>query len=353
MNRSVDTPVADAWPGDDPLLQRLSAARPEPPARLLDPRSADARATLDRILGDPAAGRPGRRTQARPERARPPRRTARRLAPRVAAVVAAAAAVAALVVVAPIGSPAPRAEAIVRDAAAASGEALGTSRAVMTVEGGNYGDRYEYAFAGDDHSVVITATSPDGSPSVGERRVIGGETYFWWSPDGAPEQPDWLHDVTPGAVRQDTTEPDPRGLLATLAPTAGFELVGDDTVDGVAVTRLRATSPEAIDVHGLGIDEVLNGIGPVVEALDVWVDGDDVVRRIDVTIGYDEPMDGFVVLDEETPGGTGSPPVELPEGISFAETTVSVTFTDVGSPITIELPAGARDISMLDPIPPA
>src|SRR5262245_28284800 len=104
---STDT-LDHIWPDeDDPVLRRLRAARPETPAVLLDPGDL-----AERIVAH---------------------RARRRRVPRWAAVAAAAAVVAAVLAVAPFHSPESRAaDAIVRDAATASAQALQTGRAVVT-----------------------------------------------------------------------------------------------------------------------------------------------------------------------------------------------------------------------------
>jgi hypothetical protein len=317
-------PLDAPWPpAGDPVIRRLAAARPEPPVALLDPGDL-----ADRIV---AGDLPG-----------PRRPRERRLPVRLAAVAAAAAVVAAVLAVAPFGSTTPRAaEAIARDAAVASAEALGTGRAVFTSPDGSLllGDEVTYTFAGDDLSVEGSGTDPDGTPFAFGRRVVDGELYFFWDPTASGEI-EWLHDMVATDVSTDDLIFDPRGLLALLAPTAGFELAGEDTIDGVEVTRLHATRPEAVDVSRLRLGEATMW-GNSLSALDVWVDGDDVVRRIDITQQMD--IEGAVVVE---PGGESHPAAEPPPRRT------SVRFTDIGAPLTVEAPATSRDVDPGNP-PPA
>jgi hypothetical protein len=307
---STDT-LDEIWPDeDDPVMRRLRAARPETPAALLDPGDL-----ADRIVA------------ARARRHRVPRWAA----------VAAAAIVAVALAVAPLGSPQARAaDALVRDAAVASDEALGSGRAVMTGDV-PFGSEMTYTFAGDDLAVDFVGTAA-GAPFTAGRRVVDGEMYFFWSPGGTGE-PDWLHDVTPGTVSGSTFVSDPRGLLAVLAPDAGFELVGDDTVDGVDVTRLHARTPEAVAAADLKLGDATMP-DATVTALDVWIDRDDVVRRIDLTMTANRRE---TELDLDT--GTSR---LLPAMVSR----ISLRFTDIGVPQTVEAPASSRDVDMRFP-PPA
>jgi len=309
MPAPTDAPTEDAW-ADEPILARLRAARPESPAGLLDPHA-------------PAASRLAERITAGPRRS-PTRR-------RLAAMAAAAAVVVGAVLVGRPGpSGPPPAEAIVREAAAASQEAFTTGRAIITSpnEMLPFGDRVIYTFAGDDLRAEIEGELGDGTRFVAERRQVDGELY--WNP-GATGRPVWFHDVDPDSVTVSNFVFDPRGLLTVLEPAAGFELVGEEELDGVAVTRLRATTPGALDAGALDLGEATPS-GGTVEELEVWVDQDRVLRRIDLTTVFD-------------PGG------EIHGDRGFVEmepvvTEASVRFTDLGEPLTVEAPATYEDVDL-------
>jgi hypothetical protein len=299
---------------------------------------------MERIIGGPPAA--GGRTRG----GRAPRspREVRRLLPKAAAVAAVAATVGGLVVVSPFGSTEPSAAAVVRDAAAASPEALASGRAVLTVEYEGHQDTYEYAFAGDDVSVEIGLGSTSGNPYPGERRIVDGELY--WHVGGDPATP-WFHQ-TGGVESRSDFGGDPRWLLASLAPNAGFEIVGDDTVDGEAVTRLRATTPENVDAGELSLAEATMSNGTVTD-LEVWIDSDDVLRRIDLTM-----TQTFDLMTGTAPGQPGDGPVDVgtvePESVTQV-ITASVRFIDIGVPDTIEVPQNVRDVSveeLANPAPP-
>jgi hypothetical protein len=108
-------------------------------------------------------------------------------------------------------------------------------------------------------------------------------------------------------------------------------------VDGVAVTHLRATVPEAIDSEALRLGELTDFPDTRLTALDIWVDRDDVVRRIDFAQEYTPPPS--IEISE-----TGSTIVEDQTVVVHA----SVRFTDIGAPLTVDAPVDARDV---DPWP--
>jgi hypothetical protein len=334
MSRS-ETPFAPDPLAEDPLLAELRAARPEAPADLLDPGAPANAALLQAIVG---------------EIDEPHRPRWRRARPRIVAVAAAAALVAGFVVAWPFGSPEPSAADVAHRAAVASASALDSGRATVTVttetttEGeapvpvpdpdSAYRDTYEYRFAGDD--VAVAMVLGDGSGYPGERRIVDGEMYWHAGPD--PSTP-WFHRVDGGPARSDWTG-DPRSLLATLESRAGFELVDDDTADG---RHLRSTTPGNFAPRELGLGQALDGAGEVLTSLDVWVDGDGVVRRID--LGGSARFESMM----STPGH----PDQLQ---SIVQTTAAtVRFTDIGVPNTIEAPATSCDVTdqqMTNPPPP-
>ena len=361
MTRLTDMPTTDGHDPVDPLLARLRAARPEPPDDVLSPRSPTNRALVEEILAGHTA------PDATPSR--PARRPTRGVVARAAAAAAVAAAIAGAVLVAPFGSTPPTAAGVVRDAVAASEEALGTGRAALTVDTRStrrsgdatdetWRDSYDYVFAGDDVAVTMSL----GGSTTGERRIVDGELYWRVDHEGRST---WFHrtDATgPDRPATNDVTADPRMLLAALAPTAAFEMAGEDTVDGVDVTHLRAAAPDAVDGRALGLAGAMGGHlesdapdelgGPEIVGLDVWVDGDDVVRRIDIVT---TTTSHFMIVDlpEEDAGATTSgseTPVEVTQ-----VTTASLRFTDIGVTNTVVPPAEFTDVDvtqMTDPPPP-
>jgi hypothetical protein len=98
----------------------------------------------------------------------------------------------------------------------------------------------------------------------------------------------------------------------------------------VTVTRLRATTPGAIDADVLALGEA--SPGGTVEELEVWVDQDRVLRRIDLTTVYDPG------IEIRTDRGS----IEMEPVVTEA----SVRFTDLGEPLTVEAPAAYEDVDL-------
>jgi hypothetical protein len=316
----------------DPLLAELRASRPEPPPEVLSPRTGPNRALVEEIImtgptdanatTDPTTGHDpdhrrrndGRRADAGADpdpavRHSPNRRRGRLLAG--AGVVAAAAATFVAVVAAPWSADESRADAMVREAAAATRSALAdTGRATVEIVNAFDGEPSgptvsHFEFAGEDERY---------QPESGgyENRTVDGENYVLGFDDRHPDQ--WY--LVPCNETERIT-PDPRSLAAMLTPDGDFEIVGEEEVDGVPTTHLRARSPDVLpaDLYdGEGDDDVTMNVG-VTTGLDIWVDGDDVTRRFDAEfeMSYD------------------SGPTEV---IGW-----SVQFSDLGEDITVEAPA--------------
>jgi hypothetical protein len=324
----LDIPLAD-----DPLLRRLRAARPDTPADLLDPHARANQA----LLGDILAVTPTTR------------RRRRRLLPRAAAVAAVAATVAGVMAVRPFGATEPSAADVVRRAAASSETALDSGRAQLSVTIDGRESTYEYRFAGEDVGVVMHLGAGSAQSQAGERRIVGGQLY--WHVGDDPAAP-WFHQVGGVPVTSDWTG-DPRTLLDTLAPRAGFELAGDDTIDGAEVRHLRATTPGDVDTTGLHLGEASAPLGSLTD-LDIWVDRQDVVRRIDLTITQTFDVGVAEVPDDAPLEG----PIQVGPMQSRTVTQVldiSVRFADIGVTNTIEPPTNVRDVTvdeLAHPAPP-
>jgi hypothetical protein len=169
-----------------------------------------------------------------------------------------------------------------------------------------------YRFAGDDRSHVVTAA--DGTV-LNEVRVVGGEMYFDVDIPGLPEA-DWYHWVDEMPISEDIlttrSDLDPATLFDQLEAAGPFEEVGAETLDGVATRRLRATHPE----RASAVDLVWPGVAT---AIDLWIDdATGLVRRADATGWWDAEK--------------------------IATLSTSVTFSDYGTPITIDVPPNALDV---------
>jgi hypothetical protein len=122
-----------------------------------------------------------------------------------------------------------------------------------------------------------------------------------------------------------TTQTNPAELLSTLVHSKGSQKVGDETIDGVAATHYRVTVDPQEALVGKLTGELRTRLEQLLAKqsihelpVDVWVDGDDLVRRLKL----DVPR----LASSSTAGG----PVTFVEDLS-----------GYGDPVTVELPAAA------------
>jgi hypothetical protein len=299
----------------DDVMEILRRARPDIPDELVSPGDPAAQALLEEILSMPDS--------APPDVAEPapvgvaPGRQRRRLAiggaAAAAAVVVAALVAAAVVVFAPTSSTeaSPLAAAAKKTAAALrqSGRADATVSIDYTDGEDNQGTEH-WEYSGADTS---TELDYGDAPATGQiQTFVGGEWYFYRPTSDNPTWR-WIHVSDP--PEDGTLAVDPATVLGELRSSGDFEEVGHEPVDGVDTTRLRATDPSQLPrfALGYGLDEA--SLGPIT-SLEVWVDGDQMVRRFDLTFGG---IDG-------------------PDVLPVNSAVVSIRFFDFGAPITIQAP---------------
>jgi hypothetical protein len=372
------------------LDARLRAARPVVDADLLDPTAPVAVALLERAkarTAEPADAEPRVGALAHcgrwPSRGRHPLLPARRR--RVAVVAAAVVTLAGAggLLVTGLGvedgrpvvrGPAPAAAAIEEMVAASEEATAGSGRATLDFErvGGGLDEsgQGEVRFAGDDVAVALSYAAPDGAPRAEVLlRSVDGESYLL---DGPPGNRRWVHDTGARSAATgssaDLFRADPRTLLRTLRPEAGFEVVGVEEADdadgrpGQEVRHLRSTTPG--EMAGLNL-----GLGSIdaqdVEQIDLWVGGGNVVQRLDLVLveevehvelsgeeetylGPEVPCQGgdearVTVIEDD--GSTSCRLLDRSRARTEQVTTrYSVHFHDLGAPITITPPADAIDV---------
>jgi hypothetical protein len=106
-------------------------------------------------------------------------------------------------------------------------------------------------------------------------RVVGGQAYdHFVAADGLA----WYHETGPNAVNS-MHIPDPRKLMAELAPGAGFVKAAQATVGGVLTEHLTATVLTGLP--SINLPNLSNQGTPA--ALDVWVDAHGVIRKMSVS----------------------------------------------------------------------
>jgi hypothetical protein len=167
---------------------------------------------------------------------------------------------------------------------------------------------------------------------------------------------DELGDVLPGDVQQSlggqSTSPDV--FLDMLRSTGEVEDLGTDEIDGVEVHGLAAEIDfeDMLEAQGMdpgqleepGGDESVAGMMDAFRLpLEVWIDGDDQIRRITFRFGGDS----FAEMADEVAEQTGEqvPVDEMSEMFDF-EMGMTMDFADYGDDsIEVEAPDGAVDIT--------
>jgi hypothetical protein len=218
---------------------------------------------------------------------------------RLAAAVAAAVAVSAAAVTATTltGSTAsPRAghqailaAAMVRHLANESRLALASAgRAEVTYRDTQAGVVQDYGsdditFSGKDWNDAFSQTLPAsaGQPADTQfaiNRIVNGQAYYYIK--GETDKLEWYHDTNPSNHPQ-VSVPDPRTALAVLEPSAGFEVVGYQTIGGVRLEELRATVLSQLPSLGTMPDIQP---GEQITSLEVWVDRHGIVHRMSISL---------------------------------------------------------------------
>jgi hypothetical protein len=230
-----------------------------------------------------------------------------------------------------------------------------TSTDNISFTGRNWNDSFSQTFPARNGQKASTQSAIN--------RVVNGQAYdYFVAEDGLA----WYHDTGPNAVNS-MHIPDPRKLLAELAPDASFVKAGDTAMSGVPVEHLHATvltGLPTIDLPNLWNEGRLT-------ALDVWVDARGVVRKI--SLGFDQTLyPGTITLKQlrRLPKGTkviglaklgkqdlahiralvrksgGKIIIEAEPGGSAVKaqtqlTTVTASFLQIGQPQVIKSPAHA------------
>jgi hypothetical protein len=178
--------------------------------------------------------------------------------------------------------------AMVRQVASASRSALALSgRATISYRNTQAGklqvtgtDRI--TFSGKDWNDAFSQSFPasDGQPASTQsaiNRIVGKQFYLYIK--GRTNKLEWYRDTNPSG-HPSFTIPDPRKVFSMLEPSARFEFLGYQVVDGVRLNHLRAT--DLSHLRGLSTLPDLQP-GAHVTALEVWVDGHSVVHRLSLT----------------------------------------------------------------------
>lgn len=251
----------------------------------------------------------------------------------------------------------------VSDITAKSASAMadsGTAEAseVMTRNGAVQSDiSAAVTFEGPNLDEKMAVSSPAGAVGGAnaftvDDRVVDGQFYIYTP--GPDDVTRWYHDA--GQDNDNSlTFPDPRTLYPDISAAADFEVVGTTTLDGVTVTHLHAQDPQAI--NGAAVAGFTTG---KVTAFDMWVDQNNVVRRLSLsssdtaracqlTVG----VGGGTTLTTQ-PGKKLTNVESLKPGQAISGTatqcgpqttgeSVTLDFAHLGAPESVVAPAGAID----------
>src|SRR6516164_8060269 len=137
-------------------------------------------------------------------------------------------------------------------------------------------------FSGKNWNDVIFQSSPSSGDRPGHiptaiNRIINGQLYLYIA--GRTRRLQWYRDTNPTDLYPSAKIPDPRTVLRALEPSARFEFVRYQVIDGVRVKELRATDFS----HLSGLLRLGDFAPGHVRSLEVWVDGHSVVRRLSLT----------------------------------------------------------------------
>jgi hypothetical protein len=250
--------------------------------------------------------------------------------------------------------------AVVQSRTVQNGVLQSTGTDVITFAGKNWNDSFSEVLPGVGGAAATTQSAIN--------RVVNGQAYdYFVAIDGKR----WYHVTGPDAVAS-MNIPDPRKLLAELAPGARFVADGKTVLGGVAVTKLVATDPAALPAQ----DSALWPAGTVTAAA-VWVDAHGVVRQL--SLSGTQLVHGFIAprsaeerellrqmfarvqqLEKTQHLGVeaakrivAASPLgrELKKDRIFSvqlikvATAVTISFTEIGQPQLIKVPAGAITIS--------
>jgi hypothetical protein len=168
-----------------------------------------------------------------------------------------------------------------RSALALSGQATisyrNTQAGALQVTGTDH-----ITFSGKNWNDAFSQTFPasDGQPASTQfaiNRIVGRQFYLYIK--GRTNKLEWYRDTNPSG-HPSFTIPDPRTVFSMLEPSARFEFLGYQVIDGIRLKHLRATSLSRL--RGLSSLPDLQP-GAHVTALEVWVDGHSVVHRLILT----------------------------------------------------------------------
>jgi hypothetical protein len=141
----------------------------------------------------------------------------------------------------------------------------------------------DITFSGKNWNDAFSQTLPASAGQSADtqfaiNRIVNGQAYYYIK--GETDSLEWYHDTNP-SNHPEIAVPDPRTVLSVLEPSAGFEVVGYQTVGGVRLEELRATVLSHLPDLG-NMPDIQPG--EQVTSLEVWVDRQGVVHRMSFSL---------------------------------------------------------------------
>lgn len=211
-------------------------------------------------------------------------------------------------------------------------------------------------YSGQNFNVAIYG--PTGTKLIAINRAVNGQAYLYVR--GRTGRLEWYHDTGPGAMTR-MSIPDPTTLLRAIEPEARLERVGDHVIGGVRLAHLRATDLRRLPNLNRSFGQYV-ARHEHVNSLDIWVDGRGIVHHVNITFQGTRKVWNSNIrvarhgrkLEIVTPHGTVRFSVRelhkleasgvITSHRQIEQTTLSVTFLDIGRPQTITVPAHAIPI---------
>jgi hypothetical protein len=130
---------------------------------------------------------------------------------------------------------------------------------------------------------------------------------------------------------------DPQVFLEMIRSSESAEELGTDEIDGVAVNGIAAevSMADMLEAQGVSPEDLAGGgeeIAGMTFPMEVWVDADDLIRRIHYTFD-DESLTDL--------GGAGGTP-------AMGGVSMTMDFLDYGGDITVEVPSGDEVVDITD-----
>lgn len=185
------------------------------------------------------------------------------------------------------------------DQTTAGQESSGSGQADLT------GDELSSQVDLDTAQGTISVIATDGLFYLRSEQLVPGGKWLEVDPDA---------DTGLGAlIGQLGGSSDPAASIEVLRGATEVTATGEEEIDGTPTTAYRVVLPREAVADSLGADPQVEQLLPETLEYDVWVDADDLVRRVTSTVE-----------------------------VQGASSTTTVTYTDYGQPVDVQAPPAAQ-----------